>query len=156
MNTRIMPYLRRGQEWFNDALDLIVHHGRGPEWVTASMKLYMAFQLLAPGDTLRLKTYQNVQLMGLDDEKVAGFLIVFGLVHMAALYVNGKIQRSPTWRGVCCLVGMLVFGFLWYVTKTSPMQTQGLLPALFGPLVFLELIGCRIAGDDRRCLMQQR
>lgn len=146
---------RKFQGWTNTFLDFVNLHGRNAEWATVIAKLGMAYSLALPGETLNLKTYENVKALGMTDSKMVFILTVVAVIHAAALMYNGAVKRTPTWRGACCFAGMLIFAAMGYMTWTSNMVTTGMLPMLFFSLTFLELTGCRRAGDDRRCLMQQ-
>lgn len=145
----------RFNQWLSGMMDYLCHHGRGMEWGIVYVKLSMAYTLILPGQTLNLKAYANVKSFGFTDEIVAVALIVLAVNHMIALIRNGGWKRSPIWRGVCCFLGALIFGAMWYLTQTSPMTTPTLSPSLLAGYVLLELLGCRRAGDDHRCLMQQ-
>lgn len=140
--------------WFSDGLDFIIHDGRNAEWATVVIKLGMASSLARPGETLDYSVYTLAKTFGVGDALMAALLVFFAVFHGTALVVNGSFKRSPVWRGICCFAGMLIFGFFAYVTWAANMQAPGLLPHMFFGLVFLELTGCRRAGDDRRCLMQ--
>lgn len=155
MKTNALLYMRQGQHWFNDALDFIVHHGRNSEWATVMIKVYMAYALALPGETLNLKTYENVRAIGLSDSKMVMVLTILAVVHAAALAYNGSVKRTPVWRGGCCFAGLIIFGMMGYLTWSSSMTTPGMLPGLFIGLAFLSLTGCRRAGDDYRCLTQR-
>lgn len=137
---------------FNGLLDYMCEHGRGAEWVTVFVKFYTAYILILPGETLNLRTYATMKSVGGADWLVAVILIALALNHAAALLRNGSWKRSPVWRGVCCFLGALIFGSMWFLTQASPMQTPVLSPAFLAGYVLLEIIGCRRAGDDHKCL----
>lgn len=137
-------------------LDVMSRDGREIEWLTASIKIAMAFQLWRPMETLNLKAYAHLRDMGFGDGFFGGILFGFGLLHIIALGVNGFFWRTPLWRGICCCAGMVIFGVLSYLTWTGPMVTPGLLTVVFGVLVPFELLGCRRAGADYKCLIQLR
>src|ERR1041384_1365433 len=87
---------------FNGALDYFANHGRDQEWVCVFVKLYLAYILILPGETLSLKTYTNIKAVGLFDWSVSVILILAAVNHMVALIRNGSWKRSPVWRGYCC------------------------------------------------------
>lgn len=151
-----MRWLTRLQGWFSDLLDFIIHDGRNAEWATVLIKFGMAYALARPGETLDLQSYALAGALGISDAPMAVTLVSFAVFHMTALIVNGSFQRSPIWRGICCFAGMLIFGFFAYVTWASNLEAPGMLPFMLSGLVFLELTGCRRAGDDRRCLLMQQ
>ncbi|WP_265500401.1 hypothetical protein [Paracoccus beibuensis] len=132
-------------------MEMIDHDGRGTEWLTSALKIGAAIQLARPKDTLNLATYAGLQEMGVSEFALALVLLFFGVVHIAALIVNGRWKRTPQWRGFCCLVGAVIFTGLAYVTWLSPTSAPGLLPVFFTVLIIFEIVGCRRAGADDRC-----
>lgn len=132
-------------------MELIDDNGRGTEWLTSGLKIGFAFQLARPGNTLNLAVYRDFKDFGVSEFGLAIVLLCFGLIHMAALVVNGRWKRTPQWRGACCLAGAVIFSAMAYVTWLSPMVTPSLLAVVFLVLVFFELVGCRRAGADDKC-----
>lgn len=160
--TRLTLALHQAEYWvrqahykYNAALDYFTNHGRGQEWVTCFIKLHLAYILIQPGETLSLKTYANIKDVGFLDWSVAVILVLASANHMFALFRNGSWKRSPLWRGMCCFAGMVIFGVMWFLTQTSPMVTPTMSPAFLFGLVLFELIACRRAGVDYRCLKQR-
>lgn len=155
MPVNLKRYMRLFREAFDDGLDFLIHDGRNGEWTTVIAKVGVAWALAQPGETFNLKSYEVARELGVTDSLMVWILMGVAVIHGMALIVNGSVRRTPTWRGICCFAGMLIFGFMFYVTWASSMVTVGIMPYLMLSLVFLELTGCRLAGDDRRCLMQQ-
>lgn len=157
-----MTYMRKAVDtwqllmsWIDYALDFLVHKNRGPEWVIVFVLIKTALKLLEPRETLNLKAFTHIKGFGFNDEFVAVVLLFVAACFSYALARNGGWKRSPELRGACCAVSALIFSFFWYTVQVSPLLTPVITPDFALGYVGLCLLGCRLAGDDRRCLMKR-
>lgn len=82
--------------------------------------------------------------------QLATVLGVFGLVWMAALWINGHYRRSPVFRCICAGGGTVMWSHIAIMLTISGLETSvwssGL--ALYWPLAFFDLASCYRSAAD--------
>lgn len=93
--------------------DVLLHHGRGLEWMTSALLLVFAITLALPGDTLAGNPgFAGFVSAGLNEAALALPLSWIALLRMAGLVINGAWRRSPHLRMIGAVLGAGIFAFL--------------------------------------------
>lgn len=118
---------------------------RAPEWVLAFIQTGWGATMLMPGNTFDRPFFKP--LAALAAENTWGSVVFLtGVIRLAALYINGSRQETPSVRQACSMVGMLFWALLTMGAATLEWRT----PAVFNyaGLFVLEAIMFQYAGRD--------
>lgn len=126
---------------------------RAIEWFSAGVMVAWGVTLSLPGDTLSQPGFVAFRRFGFSEEFWIFFLTFFGVLRLAALYINGRWPKSPYIRMVCAACGAFVWGQVAYriyeaaAINNTPVSTGS---AVYGLLAAFELFSIYRAAFDAR------
>ena len=121
------------------------HTTRDSEWISSLFMLGFAGILALPGNSFANPVFGPFRDHGFTEALCGTLLTAIGTMRLVALYVNGRSPRTPRFREIGAVAGLMVWMQLGVVVLLGSERSFGVVPPVFALYVGLTVVDLRSA-----------